>query len=59
MAGFGIRHPKGHHVHPYKWMKDTEYEEEKSEGGYYELCIDNQFSRFADKLVNMYLTTFR
>ncbi|CAG0896230.1 unnamed protein product, partial [Darwinula stevensoni] len=59
MAGFAVRHPKGHHVQPYQWKSETEYEEEKSEGGFYELCIDNQFSRFADKLVNLYLTTFR
>ena len=60
MAGFAVRHPKGHHVLPYKWVQDTEYEnEEKSEGGNYELCVDNQFSRYADKLVNLYITTFR
>ena len=28
-------------------------------GGYYSVCLDNQFSRFSAKLVNLYLTTFR
>ena len=29
------------------------------QGGYYSVCLDNQFSRFSAKLVNLYLTTFR
>lgn len=28
-------------------------------GGYYSVCIDNQFSRFAAKLVNLYITVVR
>lgn len=37
-----------------------EYEEsDVPQGGYYSVCLDNQFSRFSAKLVNLYLTTFR
>ena len=28
-------------------------------GGYYSVCIDNQFSRFAGKLVNLYITVVK
>jgi len=58
MAGFAVRHPNGHHVHPYQWKQESDYEEEKSLGGVYQICLDNQFSRFAAKLVNLYITTF-
>ena len=38
----------------------SEYEEsDVPQGGYYSVCLDNQFSRFSAKLVNLYLTTFR
>ena len=46
-------------VHPYAWKASSEYEEESAVGGYYSVCLDNQFSRFSAKLVNLYLTTFR
>ena len=47
-------------VHPYAWKASSEYEESDiPSGGYYSVCLDNQFSRFSAKLVNLYLTTFR
>lgn len=59
MAGFAVRHPNGQIVHPYQWKASGEYQDQSSTGGYYAVCIDNQFSRFADKLVNLYLTVVR
>lgn len=59
MAGFAVRNPTGQIVHPYQWKPSSEYQEEKSNGGYYSVCIDNQFSRFAGKLVNIYMTVVR
>nr|CAG4645716.1 EOG090X0AV2 [Lynceus sp. MCZ IZ 141354] len=59
MAGFAVRHPSGQIVHPYQWKQGSEYQEVSATGGYYGICVDNQFSRFAAKLVNLYITTFR
>lgn len=59
MAGFGVRHPSGVMAHPYQWKTHSEYQDDHSTGGYYSVCIDNQFSRFAAKLVNLYLTVVR
>lgn len=57
--GFAVRKPDGKVVHPYQWKASSEYEENTAAGGYYSVCLDNQFSKFAAKLVNLYLTTFR
>jgi len=58
--GIGIRRPDGKIVHPYAWKPSAEYEEASvAVGGYYSVCLDNQFSKFAAKLVNLYITTFR
>ena len=52
--------PDGKIVHPYAWKPSAEYEEAAvAVGGYYSVCLDNQFSKFAAKLVNLYITTFR
>nr|CAG4652058.1 EOG090X0AV2 [Triops cancriformis] len=59
MAGFAVRNPQGQLVHPYQWKQASEYQEVSATGGYYAICVDNQFSRFAAKLVNLYITTFR
>ncbi|GLH04845.1 hypothetical protein R5R35_003594 [Gryllus longicercus] len=59
MAGFAVRHPNGQIVHPYQWRPNSDYQDVGSAGGYYSVCIDNQFSRFAAKLVNLYLTVIR
>ncbi|CAG9835245.1 unnamed protein product [Diabrotica balteata] len=59
MAGFAVRHPNGQIVHPYQWQASSEYQDQQSVGGYYSVCIDNQFSRFAGKLVNIYMTVVR
>jgi len=58
-AGFAVKHPNGQIVHPYAWKSQSDYQETAATGGYYAICIDNQFAKFANKLVNMYITTFR
>lgn len=35
---------------------NADYTDATSTGGYYSICIDNQFSRFAGKLINLYIT---
>ena len=57
--GVGIRQPRGKVVHPYAWKANAEYEESDAQGGYYSVCLDNQFAKFSAKLVNIYITTFR
>lgn len=59
MAGFAVRHPNGQIVHPYQWQASSEYGDQQSTGGYYSVCVDNQFSRFAGKLINIYLTVIK
>lgn len=60
MAGFAVRNPSGELVHPYQWKANSEYQDQSATGGgYYSVCIDNQFSKFAGKLVNIYLTVVR
>merc|ERR1719305_117985 len=58
--GMAVRNPQMKVVHPYAWKASSEYEESDiPSGGYYSVCLDNQFSRFSAKLVNLYLATFR
>lgn len=38
---------------------NSDYTDDASTGGYYSICIDNQFSRFAGKLVNLYITVVK
>ncbi|XP_076250248.1 p24 family member logjam [Rhynchophorus ferrugineus] len=59
MAGFAVRNPQGQIIHPYQWKPNSEYQEQTITGGYYSVCIDNQFSKFAGKLVNIYITVVR
>ena len=59
MAGFAVRNPRNVVVYPYQWKPTAEYEEVATEAGYYGICIDNQFSKFSAKLINLYITTFR
>lgn len=58
-AGFAVRNPNGEIVHPYQWRTNADYQDQSGVGGYYSVCIDNQFSRFAGKLINLYLTVIR
>jgi hypothetical protein len=58
-VGVGVKNPSGTIVLPYKWQTNAEYEDAKAVEGYYSVCLDNQFSKFSAKLVNLYLTTFR
>ena len=57
--GVAVRDPGGKVVLPYKWQASAEYEEASASAGYWSVCLDNQFSKFSAKLVNLYLTTFR
>ncbi|XP_037934064.1 uncharacterized membrane protein C17A5.08 [Teleopsis dalmanni] len=59
MAGFAVRNPAGQIVKPYQWQPTADYTDQVSPGGYYSVCIDNQFSRFAGKLVNIYITVVK
>ncbi|XP_067645704.1 transmembrane emp24 domain-containing protein 5 [Eurosta solidaginis] len=59
MAGFAVRNPKNEVVKPYQWQATADYTDQVSPGGYYSVCIDNQFSRFASKLVNIYITVVK
>lgn len=59
MAGFAVRNPAGQIVHPYQWKPSSEYQDQSGVAGYYAVCVDNQFSRFAPKLVNLYITVVR
>ncbi|XP_075161639.1 p24 family member logjam [Haematobia irritans] len=59
MAGFAVRNPSGAIVKPYQWQATADYTDQVSPGGYYSVCIDNQFSRFAGKLVNIYITVVK
>lgn len=58
-AGLAIRHPNGQLVKAYEWLPSSDYSEPTSTGGYYAICLDNQFSRFASKLVNIYITVIK
>lgn len=59
MAGFLVRNPAGDVVHPYQWMSQSDYQDVSTTGGYYTICVDNQFSKFAAKLVNLYITVVK
>lgn len=59
MAGFAVRNPAGQIVKPYEWVASSDYTDNQSPGGYYGVCVDNQFSRFAGKLINLYITVIR
>jgi len=58
-AGFAVRNPQGSFVLPYAWKSHAEHKETSKQGGYYAICLDNQFSKMAPKLINLYITTFR
>lgn len=59
MAGFAVKDPSGTIVHPYQWLAQSDYQGVSASGGYYSVCIDNQFSRFSEKLVNLYITVIK
>lgn len=58
-AGFAVRNPEGIIVHPYQWLSNSDYQDTVKNAGYYSICVDNQFSKFASKLVNLYITVVR
>ncbi len=57
--GVAVKKPDGSIALPYKWQSVSEFEEPTAEAGYWSACLDNQFSKFSAKLVNLYITTFR
>lgn len=59
MIGFAVQHPDHRIVHPYKVAQSTSYADDKSIGGYYSFCIDNQYSRYAGKLIVLYLSSLK
>jgi len=59
MVGFAVQHPDGRMVHPYEVKQTSSYADDKSIGGYYSFCIDNQHSRFASKLVELYISSMK
>lgn len=59
MAGFAVKDPAGAIVHPYQWLAQSDYQGVATNGGYYSVCVDNQFSRFSEKLVNLYITVIK
>jgi len=59
-AGFAVRNPMGQFVMPYQWKAHAEYDESSIQTpGYYAMCIDNTVSRFASKLVSLYVASFK
>ncbi|RWS26745.1 transmembrane emp24 domain-containing protein 6-like protein [Leptotrombidium deliense] len=59
-AGFSVRNPNGVLVLPHQWQESNEYEEASvATPGFYEMCIDNTFSRFAAKLVSLYVASYK
>lgn len=59
MAGFAVKDASGELVHPYQWLSQSDYQGVSATGGYYSVCVDNQFSRFSEKLVNLYITVIK
>jgi len=57
-ASFTVRDPNGIIVLPYEWKSQASYETENSLEGYYTVCVDNQYSRFAGKVVSIYMATY-
>ncbi|XP_033342854.1 transmembrane emp24 domain-containing protein 6 [Megalopta genalis] len=58
-AAMSVRNPDGIIVHPYQWLPNSAYQDSVKKAGYYCICVDNQFSRFASKLVNLYISVIR
>lgn len=59
MTGFSVQHPNGSIVHPYQTKQSSSYADDKSIGGYYGFCIDNQHSTFAGRLVELYISSMK
>lgn len=58
-AGFAVRDPNGQLVKAYEWLPSSDYSAPTAIEGHYAVCLDNQFSRFASKLVNIYMTVIK
>lgn len=59
MIGFTVQHPDGRIVHSFEKKQSSSYADEKSIGGYYNFCIDNQYSRYAGKLIELYVSSMK
>ncbi|XP_076648657.1 transmembrane emp24 domain-containing protein 5 [Halictus rubicundus] len=58
-AGLAVRDPLGELVHPYLWLPNSAYKDTVKTAGYYCICMDNTFSRFASRLVNLYISVIK
>lgn len=58
-AGFVVRNPDGVLVVPYQWLSNSDYQDVVKNAGYFSICIDNHFSKYSSKLVNLYITLIR
>lgn len=59
-AGFVVRDPLGGFTLPYQWSESADVDETAVQSeGYYQFCIDNTHSRFASKLVSLYVASFK
>lgn len=59
MAGFAVIHPNGTQLFPYEYTTAGQATDDSSSGGYYAICVDNQFARYSGKLINIYLTVIK
>ncbi len=59
MAGFAVQHPDNRLVHPYRVQQTSSYADDKSTGGYYSFCIDNQYSKYSPKTVELYISSMK
>ena len=59
-AGFTVRNPSGGFALPYQWTESADLDEASVPvPGYYAFCLDNSPSRFASKLVSLYVASFK
>ncbi|VVC46271.1 GOLD domain [Cinara cedri] len=59
MVGFTVKHPNGQIVHSYEQKASLNFQDPYSTGGSYSVCVDNTFSKFDAKKVNVYISVIR
>ena len=59
-AGFAVRSPTGAFSMPYQWSESADHDENTVPlEGYYAFCVDNTPSRFASKMISLYVASFK
>jgi hypothetical protein len=59
-AGFAIRNPTGGFALPYQYSESSDHDENSVPlEGYYAFCMDNSNSRFASKIISLYVASFK